>query len=243
MTGPGHAAGDSRPLIILVMGVSGVGKTSVAKALAARLGWSFEEGDDLHPQANISKMHAGEPLTNADGRPWLEAVAAWIDGQRARGLDGVITCSALKRAYRRIVIGDRPDVRLVYLRGDRSLIAARLAKRHGHFMPASLLQSQLDTLEEPGPEEHPLVMEVSRPTGEIVETIIEALGLANQGASPASELQVWMNAEHRCVVNVRLGVGLEHVLEVGPHVQPMEHMDVVVEFHHHLARLHAGGPV
>ena len=110
------------PPVLVVMGVSGAGKSTVAEELAARLGWPFEEGDALHPEANVAKMHAGIPLTDADRQPWLERVAAWIDGQRAKKQPGIITCSALKRSYRRIVIGDRPEVRLVYLRGGRDLI-------------------------------------------------------------------------------------------------------------------------
>src|SRR5262249_58466133 len=104
-------------------------------------------------EANVAKMHAGIPLTDADRQPWLEAVAAWIDGQRANKQPGIITCSALKRSYRRIVIGDRPEARLVYLRGSPDLISEHLSGRSCHFMPASLLQSQIDTLEGPPPDE------------------------------------------------------------------------------------------
>jgi ribose 5-phosphate isomerase A len=165
-----------RPPILVLMGVSGAGKSTVAREMAARLGWSFEEGDALHPAANVAKMHAGIPLTNADRQPWLERVAAWIDGQRARKQPGIITCSALKRSYRRTVIGDRPEVRLVYLRGGRDLIAQRLAGRDGHFMPASLLQSQIDTLEEPQPDEDPLTVDVGAPAGQVADEIIRILG-------------------------------------------------------------------
>jgi ribose 5-phosphate isomerase A len=164
-----------RPPILVIMGVSGAGKTTVARELAARLGWPFEEGDSLHPEANIAKMHAGIPLTDADRRPWLEAVAGWIDGQRVKRQAGIITCSALKRAYRRVIIGDRPEVRLVYLRGGRDLIAARLAGREGHFMPASLLQSQMDTLEQPEPDEDSLTVDVGPPADQIAEEIIRLL--------------------------------------------------------------------
>jgi ribose 5-phosphate isomerase A len=164
------------PPVLVIMGVSGAGKSTVAKELAARLGWPFEEGDTLHPEANVAKMHAGMPLTDADRQPWLESVAAWIDGQRAARQPGIITCSALKRSYRRIIIGDRPEVRLVYLRGSRDVMAEHLAKRSGHFMPASLLQSQIDTLEEPGPDEDPLVVDVGPSASQVAGEIIRLLG-------------------------------------------------------------------
>jgi ribose 5-phosphate isomerase A len=168
-------AHNGRPFVLVVMGVSGVGKTSVAQALAARLGWPFEEGDGLHPPENVAKMAMGAPLTDADRRPWLEAVASWIDGQRARGRPGVITCSALKRAYREVIIGDRPEVKLVYLRGDRSLIANRLAKRRGHFMPPGLLSSQFDALEEPTADEGPLTVGITQAPEQIAQAIIDQL--------------------------------------------------------------------
>jgi carbohydrate kinase (thermoresistant glucokinase family) len=122
--------------VIVVTGVSGSGKTTIAGELANRLGWTFEEGDNLHPEANVAKLHAGIPLEDADRAPWLNAVAGWIDLQRARNEPSVITCSALKRSYREIIIDDRPNVRLVYLRGSYELIASRLAQRHGHLISA-----------------------------------------------------------------------------------------------------------
>jgi len=167
------------PPVLVVMGISGAGKTTVAQALAARLGWPFEEGDALHPESNVAKMHAGVPLTDEDRGPWLERVAAWIDGQRAKKQPGIITCSALKKAYRRRIIGDRAEVRLVYLRGGRDVIARHLEGRAGHFMPKSLLQSQIDTLEEPGPDEDPLIVDVGRPADEIAEAIIRLLAASS----------------------------------------------------------------
>lgn len=164
------------PPILVVMGVSGAGKSTIAEELAARLGWPFEEGDALHPEANVARMHAGIPLTDADRQPWLESVAAWVDAQRASKQPGIITCSALKRSYRRIVIGDRPEARLVYLRGSREVMAEHLARRSGHFMPASLLQSQIDTLEEPGPDEDPLIVDVGPPASQVADEIIRLLG-------------------------------------------------------------------
>jgi ribose 5-phosphate isomerase A len=164
------------PPILVIMGVSGAGKSTIGEELAARLGWSFEEGDSLHPEVNVAKMHAGIPLTDADRQPWLERVAAWIDARRANKQPGIITCSALKRSYRQIIVGDRPEVRLVYLRGGRDLVAEHLADRHGHFMPTSLLQSQIDTLEEPDPAEDPLVVDVGPPVSQIAGEIIRLLG-------------------------------------------------------------------
>jgi len=164
------------PPILVIMGVSGSGKTTIAEELSARLGWPFEEGDSLHPESNIAKMHAGIPLTDADRLPWLERVAAWIDGQRATKQPGIITCSALKRSYRQIIIGDRPQVRLVYLRGGRELIAEHLDGRHGHFMPAALLRSQIDTLEEPDPSEDPLTVDAGQSATQVADEIIRLLG-------------------------------------------------------------------
>ena len=131
-------------------------------------------------------MHAGIPLTDADRLPWLERVAAWIDWQRAKKQPGIITCSALKRTYRQIIIGDRPQVRLVYLRGGRGFIAEHLSGRHGHFMPAALLRSQIDTLEEPDPSEDPLTVDVGSSAPQIADEIIRLLGTSvtiSQGAA------------------------------------------------------------
>src|SRR5262249_28670144 len=163
--------------------VWGAGKTTVAEELAARLGWPFQEGDALHPESNVAKMHAGIPLTDEDRWPWLDRVAAWIDGQRANKQPGIITSSALKRAYRQRIIGDRPQARLVYLRGGHDLIASHLAGRQGHFRPESLLQSQIDTLEEPGPDEDSLTVDVGRPPAEVAQDIIRLLATSEQVAS------------------------------------------------------------
>jgi gluconokinase len=176
------------PSVLVVMGVSGSGKTTVAALLAGRLGWDFEDADDLHPAANIAKMHAAIPLTDADRWPWLHAVASWIDGNRGAGRHGVVACSALKRSYRDIIIGGRPDVRLVYLQGDRQLITARLACRHGHFMPAGLLASQFAALEEPTADERPIVVSIDRRPKEIVDDLLLIIGpmLAGAAAHPPS---------------------------------------------------------
>jgi len=161
--------------IIVVMGVSGSGKTTVAAMLADALGSQFLEGDDLHPRENVDKMRRGTPLTDADRLPWLQAIARKIDDWRARGERGVVTCSALKPAYRAIIVGDRPDVALVYLRGSRDLIQHRMAARHEHFMPVALLDSQFATLQEPGADEHPIVVCVAGGPAEIVAEIIRRL--------------------------------------------------------------------
>ena len=163
------------PAVAVVMGVSGTGKTVIGRCLAERLGWQFQEGDRLHSAENVAKMKSGQPLTDADRVPWLAAIAAAIDGWRSRGEPGVITCSALKRAYRRQIVGERSDVRLVYLEGPRELIAKRLAARQGHFMPASLLTSQFETLEPPGPDENPITVGINRPVPEIIQHIVGAL--------------------------------------------------------------------
>jgi len=163
--------------IVIVMGVSGSGKTTVAAMLAGALGVDFLEGDDLHPMSNVEKMKSGTPLSDADRLPWLQAIAHRIDEWRSQGKSGVVTCSALKRAYRRILIGDRPEVRLVYLKGSHQLIHERMAARHEHFMPVGLLQSQFATLEEPGADERPIVVDVAGGPPEIVAEIIRQLGV------------------------------------------------------------------
>ncbi len=157
------------------MGVSGSGKTTIASALAQHLGWPFKDGDELHPAANIAKMRAGHALDDHDRWPWLARIADWIDARRAAGSCGVITCSALKRSYRELLTEGRPEVRIVYLHGDQSLIAARLAARHGHFMPSDLLASQFAALEEPGPDEQAIRVEVDQPVSDIVAVIAAAL--------------------------------------------------------------------
>jgi len=165
----------TKPVIAVVMGVSGSGKTTVAALLAAALGCQFQEGDDLHPAANVEKMHGGTPLTDADRLPWLRKIAEEIDGWRARGESGVLTCSALKRSYRDIMIGDRRDVTLVYLKGSHDLIRRRMAARHEHFMPVALLDSQFATLQEPTPDEHPVTVDVGGRPAEIAAEIVHQL--------------------------------------------------------------------
>jgi carbohydrate kinase (thermoresistant glucokinase family) len=163
------------PSIVVVMGVSGCGKSTVASILAHRLNWVYEDGDWFHPPSNIKKMHSGEPLTDEDRWPWLHGIAAWIDATRRAGNHGTVACSALKRAYRDVLIGERRDVGIVYLKGARELIARRLAAREGHFMSSSLLDSQFAALEEPQPDEHPIVVSIVPHPREIVEEIVKRL--------------------------------------------------------------------
>jgi gluconokinase len=172
---PDQPAGD--PSVLVVMGVSGCGKSTIASMLAHRLHWIYEDGDWFHPPSNIEKMHGGEPLTDEDRWPWLHG-AAWIDATRHAGNHGVVACSALKRAYRDILAGGRPFVGIVFLKGDRDLIARRLAARDGHFMPPALLDSQFAALEEPQADEHPIVVSIVPHPRNIVETIVTSLRTA-----------------------------------------------------------------
>jgi gluconokinase len=161
--------------VVVMMGVSGSGKTTVAKSVAEREGWRLVEGDDFHPPANVAKMKSGTPLTDEDRWPWLRAIAREIDAIRARGESAIVTSSALKRVYRDILIGDRLDVALVYLKGSRDLIGKRIAARKGHFMPPALLDSQFATLEEPGEDEHPIVVSVDPSPDEIADDVVRKL--------------------------------------------------------------------
>lgn len=168
----------NRPMVVVVMGVASSGKTTVAKLLAETLGWQYQEGDALHPPANVAKMSRGTPLTDADRLPWLAAIAERIDAWRSRGESGVVTRSALKRAYRDIIVGDRPDVALVYLKGGRDLVAARMAERKGHFMPLTLLENQFATLEEPTADERPIAVDVGETPFRIVREIVRRLAVS-----------------------------------------------------------------
>jgi carbohydrate kinase (thermoresistant glucokinase family) len=166
------------PAVIVVMGVAGSGKSTVAAELARRLGWRFAEGDAFHPDANVAKMRSGIALTDGDRWPWLEAIAAWIRETRAAGDRCVIACSALKRGYRERIAAGRDDVQFVYLQGTYDLVSRRMAGRQGHYMPLALLRSQFDTLEEPGSGENPIVLSIERPPHEITDAILQAVGAA-----------------------------------------------------------------
>ena len=161
---------------IVVMGVSGAGKSTVGKLIAARLDCPFRDADSFHPPANIAKMSRGEPLTDEDRWPWLQAIAAWIGEQRASDATCVVTCSALKRSYRDIVTDrQRADVRLVYLKGDFDLIETRLKARSGHFMPPGLLRSQFAALEEPGADERAITVSIDAAPEAIAGRLLEQL--------------------------------------------------------------------
>ena len=163
------------PSVIIVMGVSGSGKTTIASMLAHRLHWEFQDADWFHPPVNLEKMRSGTPLTDSDRLAWLQAIAGWIAGARNAGRRGVIACSALKRSYRNVLTVESSDVRIVYLKGSRELIAPRMAARGGHFMPLTLLDDQFATLEEPGPDENPIVVSIDVPPREIVDTVVREL--------------------------------------------------------------------
>jgi carbohydrate kinase (thermoresistant glucokinase family) len=166
----------ARLAAIVVMGVSGAGKSTIGRIVAERLNCQFRDADSFHPKANIEKMSRGEPLTDEDRWPWLEAIAAYIAEHRAAGTRCVVTCSALKRAYRDIVTDKQSaDVRLVYLKGDFELISARLNARKGHFMPPGLLQSQFDALEEPTADENAITVSIDATPEEIAASVLRQL--------------------------------------------------------------------
>jgi gluconokinase len=177
------------PCVVIVMGVSGSGKSTVGTLLAGRLQWEYEDADWFHPVANVDKMRNGIALTDEDRWPWLRAIAGWIDQTRGAGRHGVIACSVLKRRYREVLIGDRPDVRLVYLKGDEELVARRIATRHEHFMPPSLLHSQYAALEEPGADENPIIISIEPRPNQIVAQILIALNAGETAKRPKSGSQ------------------------------------------------------
>ncbi len=164
------------PLHLVVIGVAGSGKTTVARELAQRLGCPFADADDFHPPANVAKMSAGIPLSDEDRWPWLDAIAAWIRARTAAGETAVVTCSALRRAYRDVLRAASPDVRFVHLAGPRELLSARIGGRRGHFMAASMLDSQLAILEPLAPGEPGITVDVTPPPPEIVSGILKQLG-------------------------------------------------------------------
>ncbi len=163
---------------LVLMGVAGTGKTTLAALLGDRLGWPTAEGDDFHPAANIAKMSAGTPLTDDDRWPWLEAIAAWMRDEDEAGASTIVTCSALKRAYREVLAATPGHVRFVHLTGRAGLVADRMSHRTDHFMPTTLLPSQLATLEPLGPDEDGITVEVDATPEALAARVLRALRLA-----------------------------------------------------------------
>jgi carbohydrate kinase (thermoresistant glucokinase family) len=172
------------PVVLVIMGVSGAGKSTIAALLAERLGWTFEEGDSLHPAANVEKMAAGIPLTDDDRWPWLAKIADWIDGRLDTGENGIITCSALKRSYRNVLNRRGGGVEFVYLALDRADLEERVEHREGHFMPPSLLNSQLAALEPPAATEPAITVDAGPDSRLVVDRILRDLGLTAKPAKP-----------------------------------------------------------
>jgi gluconokinase len=162
-------------VIVVLAGVSGSGKSTVGPLLAERLNGTFADGDAFHPATNVAKMRAGLPLTDADREPWLRAIEAWVDQRISAGQTAVLACSALRRGFRDALRAGRPRVRLVLLNVSREVAAARLAARHGHFFPDSLLDSQFRALEPPAPAEPVLIVDADQPAALVVADIIAGL--------------------------------------------------------------------
>ncbi|WP_380167284.1 gluconokinase [Jannaschia sp. R86511] len=180
-----HGVATDSPVHLVVMGVSGTGKTTIALQLEGLLGWEFLEGDSLHPRRNVEKMAAGHPLTDQDRAPWLQALADWTGVQHAEGLSTVMTCSSLRRSYRNMLTADAPGTFFVHLVGDPDLILARMQSRE-HFMPPSMLESQLKTLEPLQHDESGAEFDVADPPDAIARRVVEHLGLSPAGP-PAAE--------------------------------------------------------
>jgi gluconokinase len=181
---------DFGEMILIVAGVSGSGKTTVGTLLADRLNWPFADADTFHPAANIEKMRAGIPLTDEDRTPWLRAIAAWMDERIARHESAVVTCSALRRSYRDILLGGRPQAEMIFLTPDREVLARRLAARHGHFFPGQLLASQLDALEGPGPDERVISIVPGDEPAQTVASIVGILWPGDQARTGADAYDV-----------------------------------------------------
>jgi carbohydrate kinase (thermoresistant glucokinase family) len=163
--------------VLVVMGVSGCGKSTVAALLSERSGWPFKEGDSLHPPANVAKMEAGNPLTDEDRWPWLALIADWIEAQLDAGGNGIVTCSALKRSYREVLNRRGTGVVFVYLTGKRETLEERMRTRTGHFMPPSMLVSQLETLEEPEADEPSIRVAIEQSPEQIADEVVARLDL------------------------------------------------------------------
>jgi gluconokinase len=181
------AVSDARPEvlapdIVIVMGVSGSGKSTVAKGLSTVLGWEFAEGDAFHPESNVAKMSSGTPLTDEDRWPWLEAIGEWISGKESRGESAVVTCSALRRVYRDLLRRGRPHVRFLHVTAESDVILDRMEHRPGHYMPPSLLPSQLATLEPLGDDEPGVVISNEGSAAQVLDRALAALGRRKEHA-------------------------------------------------------------
>lgn len=172
--------------LLVVMGVSGSGKTTVARGIAEAVGWEFAEGDDFHSEHNVTKMASGTPLTDGDRWPWLRSIGEWLSEHEANGRSAVVTCSALRRVYRDLLRDTRPDVRFCHVDASADLIRSRLEQRKGHYMPSSLLPSQIATLEPLQPDEPGVVVSVAGTPDEIVERALVALGLQRKPRGPSA---------------------------------------------------------
>jgi gluconokinase len=175
-----------RRVILIVSGVAGSGKTTIGSLLAGRLDWRFADADTFHMRANVEKMRAGLPLTDEDRLPWLHAVAAWIDARIEAGESAVVTCSALKRSYRDLLLHGRPSATMVFLDVDRDELERRVSARPGHFFPEKLLQNQLDVLEQPSPADEPYVRVITE-EGEPADTVAKIVAAVWPGGEPGGE--------------------------------------------------------
>lgn len=171
----------TRSQFVIVMGVSGSGKTTLAEGIAKTMGWIFAEGDDFHSEANVEKMRSGVPLTDDDRWPWLRSIGEWIDGHESGGRSAVITCSALRRVYRDLLREGRPTVKFCHIDVPQDVLERRLAARTGHYMPPSLLPSQLATLEPLQSDEPGIVVEARGTPEEVLREALDALGLTPAG--------------------------------------------------------------
>jgi gluconokinase len=179
------AMATSAAQVLVVMGVSGSGKSTVAALIAEKLGWIFVDGDSFHTPEHVAKMRAGHALDDEDRAPWLARIAVWIRHRLEAGESGVVVCSALRRAYRDVLTGGNPRVRVVFLDGDQALIAGRLVARQRHFMSPRLLDSQFATLEPPGPDEHPITVGITEPPERIADRVVAQLAAESRAETGA----------------------------------------------------------
>ena len=175
---------DQRVRQVIVMGVSGVGKTTIAKGISTLTGWTFAEGDAFHPPANVAKMHEGRPLTDEDRWPWLRLIGDWMSAEIAEGRSAVVTCSALRRSYRDLLREGRPEVEFCHLAAESDLVSDRLEHRDGHFMPSSLLPSQYATLEPLDADEPGVTVSVEGAVPDVLARAVAALHLEPQEGNP-----------------------------------------------------------